>query len=215
MLHLRDGLSMSQGAHRHPIPPFQLLTPSHPTARVLYTRGALCAPALYLKTRTGGPRDYRMARRRVGGKKGAMSRKTESRHCGRAEPAPPRGVSARRGLPTGVKAGEEAKGASCGVMRSARPRGIALRVAGHLANIEGLANGRWSRGNVSVNVVPSLGVVKSLILRKVAGSGEGGLVDASPKVTRRPVFAEGRGLRVRIARPHARQRVLPPPLDRR
>jgi hypothetical protein len=118
------------------------------------------------------------------------------RHRGRAEPAPPRGVSqgqtALRGKP-----GDNAKGDFLGGTRSARPRCKAGRRPRHNmmigakrtpGGLEGICPGQARAFPSGVRSPPLRG--GSARVRRPCGE--------NPGTTRRAIFSEGRGLRVRV-----------------
>jgi len=59
------------------------------------------------------------------------------------------------------------------------------------------------RAHASVKPVPSLTGVQSPPLREMAKRRREGLTGANAEMARKVVFSEGRGLRVRVARPRA------------
>jgi len=96
--------------------------------------------------------------------------------------------------------GDDAKGDFLGRTRSARPRGKAGRKARHNIIIggKGTPGGLMGRSPGKSEVSPT--GVQSPPLRG-GGAQHGWPCGEDPEMTRKAIFSEGRGLRVRIVRP--------------
>jgi hypothetical protein len=161
-------------------------------------RDALCASEMQGRTEAEAQHDDR-GQKNAWWPRGHMPRSSASVPLGRAEPAPPRGVSqgqtALRGKP-----GDNAKGDFLGGTRSARPRGKAGRRPRHVVIMDELATGEWpNKGDISVGVMPSslaCGARPSearAVAVRMAWRGR-------PGDNVRGGFSEGRALRVRVVR---------------
>ena len=146
--------------------------------------------------------------------RGHMPRSNPCHPRGRAEPAPP-GVDGPRGdgftganpEMTRKAVFSEGRGLRVRVVRPHASRGIPFPPGDE-------ARGRLAyRAHASVKPVPSYAGVRSPPLRETAKRTREGLTGANPEITRKVVFSEGRGLRVRVARPDASRGIPFPPGD--
>ena len=140
-----------------------------------------------------------------GGLAGAYQGEAKAFSRGRAEPAPPRGDDpgkmALRGKPP-----DDAKGGFLGGMRSARPHSKAVRMPKHCIPTRCLGERAGGLAGICLGQAGAFFSGRAEPAPPRGGQRiTDGLAEEGPGMAREAVFSEGRGLRVREARPDARR----------
>ena len=185
----------------------------HPTARwpseesPEMTGNAVFSEGRTLCVRVAGPHECRGiafqpdAEARGRWPTGHMPRSSPCPHCGRAQPAPPRGDHPRVRWPCGGRPGDGARGGSLGGTHSVRPHCKAGRKSRHNIIIGGKRTPGGLMGQSPGGREAFLAGVQSPPLRGVDHPTARWPCGGNPGITLGAVFAEGRTLCVRVARP--------------